>query len=253
MRLPRIIGLCAFASLLLPALSHAYEFVPTVAEFYAWPSYCQAKYVTTPIGEASRWARSITHDQIDAARLSIGDAVFLHIHHYCAGYLEVARAKRETVVEQRKSIFNAAVADLSYVADRIPATSPLMANVLFSLADAYQGLGDPDSALTTLTSAVDAHPEIAGTHVALALFLRSKKDLPGARKALEQGISAVGDGSAELDYDLGLICLEMRDSDEAVKYARRAYELGYPLPGLRDKLIRLGAWKEPAAADIARK
>jgi hypothetical protein len=64
----------ALAALLITASSSAfaYEFVPTEGEFYSWPAYCRAKYVNTPIGEASQFARVITQNQISTARAEMG-------------------------------------------------------------------------------------------------------------------------------------------------------------------------------------
>ena len=45
-------------------------------------------------------------------------------------------------------------------------------------------------------------------------------------------------------YNLGLAYFDLSDFDEALKYARKAYALGFPLPGLRDKLKRTGKWRE---------
>ncbi len=49
--------------------------------------------------------------------------------------------------------------------------------------------------------------------------------------------------SADVKYDLGLLYFDMGEYDLAYQYARKAYQLGYPLPGLKNKLIKQGAWK----------
>lgn len=49
--------------------------------------------------------------------------------------------------------------------------------------------------------------------------------------------------SAEVAYNMGLLFAEMKNYDSAREYAEKAYSLGYPLPGLRNKLRRAGAWK----------
>jgi hypothetical protein len=46
--------------------------------------------------------------------------------------------------------------------------------------------------------------------------------------------------SAEICYNLGLLSLELGEIDDAEKYAKLAYEQGFPLPGLRKKLQELG-------------
>lgn len=48
--------------------------------------------------------------------------------------------------------------------------------------------------------------------------------------------------SADLNYNMGLLYFELRKYDLAKQYAKRAYQLGYPLPGLRKKLAGVGQW-----------
>lgn len=50
--------------------------------------------------------------------------------------------------------------------------------------------------------------------------------------------------SPEPHYNLGLLYVRKRDYESARTHAERAYELGHPLPGLRNQLTRLGEWKQ---------
>ena len=52
--------------------------------------------------------------------------------------------------------------------------------------------------------------------------------------------------SAEANYNIGLLYLELKEYDLALKHAERAYGLGYPLMGLRNRLKEVGAWKQIA-------
>ena len=54
----------------------------------------------------------------------------------------------------------------------------------------------------------------------------------------------LGANDANTFYNIGLMKLEAGDSKAALKYARMAYGLGFPLPGLRNKLKRAGVWTE---------
>jgi tetratricopeptide (TPR) repeat protein len=44
----------------------------------------------------------------------------------------------------------------------------------------------------------------------------------------------------EVQYNLGLLNIELKNYDKAKEYAQKAYAQNYPLPGLRNKLKRLG-------------
>lgn len=49
--------------------------------------------------------------------------------------------------------------------------------------------------------------------------------------------------SAEIHYNLGLLYIKLKDYEKARLHALRAYQGGFPLPGLRDQLQRLGKWQ----------
>lgn len=74
---------------------------------------------------------------------------------------------------------------------------------------------------------------------------------PAASRAAYEVALKLAPNSAEVNYNAGLMYAELREYDLAVKHAQRAYELGYPLQGLRNKLRRLGVW--PAETQAARK
>ena len=114
------------------------------------------------------------------------------------------------------------------------------AYVASQLAAIYFEQGESDSALEVLESAITDQPKSEMLYSALAVYLRKVGRIRDAKDALLPGNDVTSGESAEINYNLGLVSLEMGEVDEAVRYARRAYELGYPLPGLRKKLVRLG-------------
>ena len=48
---------------------------------------------------------------------------------------------------------------------------------------------------------------------------------------------------AELEYNIGLLYFDLGDYESSLKNAKKAYSIGYPLPGLKQKLIKKGKWK----------
>lgn len=48
----------------------------------------------------------------------------------------------------------------------------------------------------------------------------------------------------EVHYNAGLFYLDIDETELALEHARRAYENGYPLPGLRNKLQLAGIWQD---------
>lgn len=79
-----------------------------------------------------------------------------------------------------------------------------------------------------------------------ANYLAKKGRATDALAYLNRAVES-GEGSANLYYNSGLIYFDLKDYEKSLAYAHKAYLMGYPLPGLRDKLKRIGKWKEPVA------
>ena len=47
-----------------------------------------------------------------------------------------------------------------------------------------------------------------------------------------------------LAYNLGLVALDLKDSERAMQFARKAYSSGIDLPGLRSRLQSEGKWRD---------
>lgn len=64
-------------------------------------------------------------------------------------------------------------------------------------------------------------------------------------KAIEQAKAAeqISPDNANVNYNLGLLYAEKKNYAEARAHARKAYERGFPLPGLKNKLIKAGQWE----------
>lgn len=85
---------------------------------------------------------------------------------------------------------------------------------------------------------------IYGVH--LAKLGQTDKSLEHLQKAEE-----LSGGGANLYYNLGLAYFQGKRYPEALEAAHKAYALGFPLPGLRDMLKRVGQWSEPVVVPVA--
>lgn len=67
-----------------------------------------------------------------------------------------------------------------------------------------------------------------------------------SKDALKQinDAASLSNSNTSLDYNIGLVYLELKEYDKALVYAHKAYLAGFPLPGLRDRLKRVGKWRE---------
>jgi len=75
-----------------------------------------------------------------------------------------------------------------------------------------------------------------------------KKD--EALKMLKRAES-LGERGANFHYNIGLVYVDLRMYDDAVKHAKEAYRMGFNLPGLREKLQRAGKWGGSGAQEDA--
>ncbi len=73
---------------------------------------------------------------------------------------------------------------------------------------------------------------------------RVKKDPKKAVATLEEAL-AMDSSLIDAHYNIGLIYADMGKHDLALQHAHAAYAAGYPLDGLRKKLIGAGVWTEP--------
>lgn len=71
----------------------------------------------------------------------------------------------------------------------------------------------------------------------LAKLGRKSKALTEYKKALQ-----LAPESSEIHYNLGLLYVDLKKHELAVSHAIKAYELGYPLQGLKKKLIEKKLW-----------
>ncbi len=91
--------------------------------------------------------------------------------------------------------------------------------------------------------AMTFRPDDALVRVTYAIYLlkrgRDEMALTQYQKAIE-----IQPDSADAQYGIGLLYTKMENYDLASAHAKRAYELGYPLPGLRNRLVKAGVWKQ---------
>ncbi len=88
----------------------------------------------------------------------------------------------------------------------------------------------------------EPRPVDATVRVLYAIYLHKQKKYQKAQEQYEFALSITPNNS-EIHYNLGLLLAERKNYPAALKHAQTAYTLGFPLPGLRNKLKKAGAWK----------
>lgn len=94
--------------------------------------------------------------------------------------------------------------------------------------------------------AIEWRADDAAVRLLYALYLVKRGRSADASRQLDITIS-LRPQDPSMDYNMGLAFLDLKQYDRALEYAHRAYAAGFPLPGLRERLRRVGRWVEPTA------
>jgi len=238
-----LLVMAGLLSLSFPA--HAtWDFVPTELEWQMWPKYCRVQYTTVSGGISSGSVQPYSLADISEWRETLGNRTFDGLHHYCASihYLARSRSSASDRVMSRV-VLNRAWDDAQYSYVRTDPQSPVFPTMSVTVAQIRLEMGHTDEAIDLLKRAIAAQPTRLEAYGMLALLYRKAHNLNAAREVLHEADTASGGTSAEIQYNLGLVNLELGDIDAAVANAEVAYKMGYPLEGLKDKLRQRGRWQ----------
>jgi tetratricopeptide (TPR) repeat protein len=134
--------------------------------------------------------------------------------------------------------------DLSYVLNAFP-NHPRALNAMARLAEkdhTLQPYGAKYSIECYFQRAMDFAPTDPTPPMLYAIYLASHgKD----QEALQnyQLSEKIEPDNPNLQYNMGLLYFKMKEYDKSLEYAHKAYDGGFPLPGLRQKLQKAGVWK----------
>jgi tetratricopeptide (TPR) repeat protein len=95
--------------------------------------------------------------------------------------------------------------------------------------------------------AVRFQPDDAQARMLYGIFLQRQGKFREAAAQLEEAQQFVGD-NANIHYNMGLVYLDLKEYEKSLDHAHRAYSLGFPLEGLRNRLMRAGKWREASPA-----
>lgn len=213
--------------------------IPTASEWASWPEYCRAKYAYLRSEVAAQLSPSVSPADIARYEASLGRA-WVFIHHHCMSLQYWQRANMALTPTDRKLALEHAMSESVFTFARIPAELPIYAEIATHLGLVARAANDLASAKHFFDIARTTHPDYPGGYQGLALLREDHHQYAAARDILLQGNKATNGKSPEIHYFLGLVYLKLDDLDDASVHAKLAYDLGYPLPGLRQKLEAAG-------------
>lgn len=98
--------------------------------------------------------------------------------------------------------------------------------------------------------AIRFQPDDTTVRMLYATFLQKQGREKEANAQLQQA-SVDAKDDAFTHYNIGLVYLDGKNYDEALRQAHRAYALGFPRMELKTRLQAAGHWREPQASPAA--
>ncbi len=212
----------------------AFTFVPRPDEFNSWTYQCQAIYASTHAGSKTDYVFKIPAN--DRGRFRKQAEKQGGAWHYCESLIHLRRAKMEVVPEERAKDLDLAYKAARYTYVRMPKSDPWYAEMAVTLGNIVFLQEKYEEAEYFYNDAINLFPKYAPAYMAKSLIYRKLGDITKAIETLKEYLSVDRNGNSEIYYFMGLFSLEINDIENAKVYAEKAYKLGYPLPGLRDKL-----------------
>ena len=94
-----------------------------------------------------------------------------------------------------------------------------------------------------LERAIKFKPDDAVVYEIYGIYLYKSGDMGESLKKFKEAVR-INENLPSALYNVGLIYYKRGNSDEAYKYAKRAYDLGYQLPYLKNQLQKIGKWHD---------
>lgn len=118
---------------------------------------------------------------------------------------------------------------------------------LIRYAEKYKLPKDPDMSWPFecyFERAVRFRPDDPIARMLYATYLGKQNRLAEAKQQLKAADAAADDNPFTY-YNIGMVYTDLKDWDNALAQAHKAYKMGFNQPGLRDRLKAAGKWQEP--------
>tara|TARA_R100000005_G_scaffold87841_1_gene57276 strand:- start:1682 stop:2338 length:657 start_codon:yes stop_codon:yes gene_type:complete len=89
--------------------------------------------------------------------------------------------------------------------------------------------------------AIHYSPNDATTMMLYGMYLHRAGKLAMAKSQYKAAL-AIDSENIEANYNYGLLLVKLKEYSAAKRHAKKAYDAGFPLPGLRNQLAKVGQW-----------
>ena len=155
---------------------------------------------------------------------------------------------QQGIDKMRTRLWQAAWGDFNFILNYFP-NHP---RVLLLMSELCESWRNPKCNMGEyFEKALQVSPNNAGIHLTMGVYLQKRGKLNEAIESYKKSLE-INPGSANAHYNLGLAYAAQKQNALANEHAQKAYSMGQMPPGLRNKLVAAGAWKDieqkPAAA-----
>ncbi len=216
-----------------------WDFIPTAPEYQAWPEYCRVQY--TLFGEVASVPGGVQYPSstVESWRRQIGPS-FQGLHHFCAAIHFLTRSRAASDPKQQQFLLNRALSDSNFSLTRADTGSPVYPDMAITASQIKLDQNAGEEAISILKKAIAVQPARIETYIALSVAQRKLGNVKQARDTLVDADRIAKGESLDVQYNLGLLNLDLGDKTAATENAKKVYGQGYPLPGLRRRLEREG-------------
>ncbi len=230
-----------FAVLALAFGTHASAQSPgrdlTELEWASWPDFCKSAFIASGWAGQTPFAGRLTRQQVELMRFDHG---IPGTHHFCIGMVFVERAKRQGNTPNAQGLLSRAINEIEYSHRQMTPKAPLYSMVAAYLGTAHYRLGKRREALDIWQRGIDNQPASRESYLAMAEALLAEKKHQQALDLLLRYDAAKDHPSPDAEYFIAHTYFLMGRYDDARRHADQAYALGYPFPGLRNRLDAIG-------------
>lgn len=104
--------------------------------------------------------------------------------------------------------------------------------------------GSPYSVDCFFDRAMRFKPEDGIVRMVYGIYFSQSGNLGKAIEQLDEAVKLEPE-NANINYNIGLLYMKKKNYEMARTYAKKAYTLGFRLPGLKNMLIAAGQWNDP--------
>jgi tetratricopeptide (TPR) repeat protein len=236
--LEKMIFCCVIALISYSPVSSAFDVVITEREFRMLHENCKRFYSVSQVGRSLDFTTKFTPDEFRVASTDAEAAG--GAWHYCAGLVYISRATTQSSDVKKQEIYRRALAEISFSAGKVHQDHRLYGEIHLNKARVLYLLNEKSTSMQMLQKLLVKLPSYTPIKIEISNQYAKSKRLQEAVDILLSVDARSIEKSADVNYALGLYLFKLGKIDESYVYAKQAYKLKYPLPWLRNQLIKKG-------------